>query len=135
MNPLVSMKVGTAVVEVEVPVQILSEMNTRDHWAKRRARFRKQREAVYYTLLPLAPMLRLITANEAAVVTLTRLGPTILDSDNLAGGFKACRDEVANQLGIDDGSSRIEWIYRQAKSRTYSASIRIEKQEVSMTKR
>jgi hypothetical protein len=47
------------------------------------------------------------------VVTLTRLGGRGLDSDNLAGAYKAIRDGVADWLGIDDGDDRIEWRYAQ----------------------
>lgn len=37
----------------------------------------------------------------------------MLDSDNLAGAFKAVRDGVAEAMGIDDGSERLEWRYAQ----------------------
>ena len=46
-------------------------------------------------------------------VTLIAVRQKRLDDDNLAGGFKALRDAIADSLGIDDGDERIEWIYRQ----------------------
>lgn len=46
-------------------------------------------------------------------VTLIAVRQKRLDDDNLAGGFKALRDAIAESLGIDDGDERIEWIYRQ----------------------
>lgn len=64
-------------------------------------------------------------APKRVVVTLTRLGPRKLDSDNLAGSFKAIRDGVADALGIDDGSELIQWEYRQEKSKECSVVIEI----------
>lgn len=46
-------------------------------------------------------------------ITLIAVRQKRLDDDNLAGGFKALRDAIADSLGIDDGDPRIEWIYRQ----------------------
>lgn len=46
-------------------------------------------------------------------VTLIAVRQKRLDDDNLAGGFKALRDAIAESLGIDDGDDRIEWVYRQ----------------------
>lgn len=48
-----------------------------------------------------------------ATITLTRVAPRRLDSDNLAGSFKAVQDEVAALMGIDDGDPRITWVYAQ----------------------
>jgi hypothetical protein len=50
------------------------------------------------------------------VVTLTRIAPRRLDSDNLQGGCKAARDEVAAWLGVDDADPRVEWRYEQSKA-------------------
>lgn len=47
-------------------------------------------------------------------VTLTRVAPSNgLDSDNLQGGLKAVRDELAVWLGVDDRDPRVEWKYAQ----------------------
>lgn len=46
-------------------------------------------------------------------VTLIAVRQKRLDDDNLAGGFKALRDAIAESFGIDDGDERVEWIYRQ----------------------
>jgi hypothetical protein len=48
-------------------------------------------------------------------ITLTRYSSGTLDSDNLAGAFKACRDGVADYLGIDDGDPSLTWAYAQSK--------------------
>ncbi len=46
-------------------------------------------------------------------VTFTRVGPRRLDSDNVQGTLKGIRDEVAKQLGVDDGDMRFVWGYAQ----------------------
>lgn len=56
---------------------------------------------------------RVGTNRTRAQVTLVAVRQKRLDDDNLAGGFKALRDAIAESLGIDDGDERIEWIYRQ----------------------
>ena len=59
-------------------------------------------------------------------VTITRLGPRKLDSDNLATSAKGLRDGIADKLGVDDGDERITWCYAQEKSKTYGVRIEIE---------
>lgn len=47
-------------------------------------------------------------------VTSVRRGGRRMDGDNLAGGYKACRDAVACWLGCDDGDDdRAVWEYKQ----------------------
>lgn len=102
------------IVTIEVPCKVKSEANTRCHWAVRRRRFKEQREAV-----------RLAWANQCnkriwslrpLVITMTHRGRK-MDSDNLAGAFKAVRDEIAAIIGRDDGDESIEWRYRQEKGK------------------
>ena len=114
-------------VEVDLPIRIHSEMNSRDHWRTVRKRASDHHIAVHYSLINFRELLRLIVgANRKIVVTITRLGPGTYDDDNLACGFKFCRDQVAKELGIDDGSNRFEWRYRQERSRVHSARVCIE---------
>ena len=56
---------------------------------------------------------RVGTNRTRAQVMLVAVRQKRLDDDNLAGGFKALRDAIAESLGIDDGDERVEWIYRQ----------------------
>ena len=39
------------------------------------------------------------------VVTITRVAPGVLDTDNLAGAAKSVRDAIAHWLGLDDGKA------------------------------
>ena len=121
-------------IEFTAPVRIESEMNRRDHWAKRKRRFDEQRRTVAYSwpkwTVPTEPVPWPYRGYGPGpfVVTLTRIGPRKLDSDNLASGFKAARDQIAFTLGIDDGSERLTWKYEQerGKPREYAIRVRIQ---------
>lgn len=89
-----------------LPIKVISEANCRDHWAKKMKRVRMHRKTAH----ALCPAFEV-----PCIVTLTRIGKRTLDSDNLAGAFKACRDGIADKLKVDDGSPLIEWRYAQEK--------------------
>lgn len=77
------------------------------HWSQA-ARVVSRQKAVVWTLLapyalPALPV----------VVTLTRRGKKVLDSDNCQRALKAHRDAVAKMLGCDDADPRINWRYEQ----------------------
>lgn len=98
-----------------------SAANLREHWTVRHARTQEQRKAASLQLKTqgrewLAHAKRIL-GNERMRVgcILTRVAPRQLDSDNLQSAFKAIRDEVAAQVGIDDGSPRWTWEYHQRK--------------------
>jgi len=59
-------------------------------------------------------------------ITLTRIALRVLDTDNLASGLKAVRDGVADALGVNDGSSRIEWRYAQERGKPGEYAVRVE---------
>ena len=123
-------------VEFTVPIRIESELNCRDHWATRKRRKDKQREAVYWgyrgaipqsgTLLSKCPF----PAYARLVVTLTRIAPRRItdEHDNLRSGWKGVVDLLAELLNADDGDGRIQWRYEQEKGRPkeYAARVRIE---------
>jgi hypothetical protein len=50
-------------------------------------------------------------------VTITRIAPRELDSDNLASCAKGIRDGVADALRVDDGDERIRWTYKQERGK------------------
>lgn len=103
---------GSWSILIEVPIKVVSEANRRDHWTTRRKRFALQRELVRsaWNASPWAAWR--FAGHPRLLITMTRIGRKC-DSDNLAGAFKAVRDEVAALIGIDDGDERIEWQYRQ----------------------
>jgi hypothetical protein len=113
------------VIVVTLPIKIVSEANLRQHWRKAAARKKLHRQTARLVLQQHA---RPMGETEQFTVTLTRVAPRKLDDDNLASGFKAVRDGIADWLGIDDGSPRIRWQYAQHKSEAghYSAWVRVE---------
>lgn len=124
----------TAPLRIVVPIRIESEMNRREHWTARKKRFDAQRFATWCVLRGEVDLVRLSFA-PVIEVTLTRIGPRTLDGDNLQGGFKAVRDEIARILGIDDGDPRITWRYGQEKGKPKEYAVRIEIREMSREER
>lgn len=91
----------------EIPIRTQNTSNLREHWGDTAKRAKSQRRAVAYRF-PKAQVIPLL------VVVLTRIAPRTLDpGDNLASALKSVRDEVATQLGMDDRSRLVRWVYRQ----------------------
>jgi hypothetical protein len=105
----------------------VSEANKREHWAARHRRSKTQRYAAFAVTksfnlgspakLPLTVMIK-------------RIGPRLLDEDNLQRALKSIRDGIAESLGHDDAPNNgITWKYAQKKSgsnRLYRIEIEIE---------
>ena len=109
---------GLSLVDIFAPIIVVSEANLRGHWWSKDKRRREQRYAAAMVVRTYAPRLFLSNVTH---VTLTRYGVRLLDTDNLAGAFKAVRDGIADALGVDDGT--LPWQYDQLKSQ--SLGIRI----------
>jgi len=98
-------------VNILLPIRIESEANVREHWAVRSKRTREHRSTA---CLMVSPHRRsILSLGTPITVTLTRIAPRDLDDDNLARGFKAVRDGVADALGMDDRDRRLKWAYAQ----------------------
>lgn len=95
-------------IATEIPIKIISTANARLNRFKLASMNRSHRTTVHNALAQVAqpPELPL-------TIVLTRIGPKMLDTDNLAGGFKAVRDGIADWLHVDDGSDQLDWQYRQ----------------------
>ena len=92
-------------------MKIVSVANMRMHWAAKAKLTRDQRTRTRMSLAAVAQSFGVEVL--PVTVVLTRIAPRRLDGDNLQSGFKAVRDGVADWLGVDDGSSMIEWQYCQ----------------------
>lgn len=102
-------------------LRLVSEANSRDHFRTRAARAKAQRAAIG------AGLARVTPPSGPWRVTITRQGPGILDTDNLAGSAKAVRDAVAQWLGVDDGpASPVTWETAQERARGYSVVVVVE---------
>lgn len=107
---------------INIPIRIESTPNLREHWTVRAKRAGKHKHDTYMAL-------RAAKAPHAlpCVVTITRIAPRTLDTDNLAAGCKALRDGVALWLQADDADERIKWRYTQRKGgpKEYAAEVEI----------
>jgi hypothetical protein len=111
-------------VRVTLPLRLVSEANARGHWSKGARRAADQRGTVRVRLngevrawlFQFVPGARFELRNEVRlIVTITRIAPRELDGDNLQRSCKAVRDGIADALGVDDRSPRVEWNYAQRK--------------------
>ncbi len=98
---------------VDVEVLTLSEANQREHPMARAKRVKIQHEAVALALWRDVGRLegpRLLAQEGRLLVCMTRQGARLLDTDNLAGALKGCRDAIAQWLGCDDGAKApVRW--------------------------
>ena len=109
-------------VTVKIPLRTQSENNMREHHYARARRRKKQREVVH---LVVGTTLRAEGIKPPCVVELVRIAPKKLDSDNLQGAFKAVRDQVAAELGVDDRTDAVRWVYDQSKGGVREYAIRV----------
>ena len=114
-------------IDFMVPgLKTVSEMNQREHWAAKNRRKQDQQEHVAVEMLN---ALRGKRIELPCVVKMTRIGPKKMDNDNLAGAMKHCQDQIARQLGVDDGDeSKVIFHHYQMPigSRDYAVKVEIE---------
>ena len=129
---------------LRIPLHTVGEKNQREHWSKKAKRVRAQRNATFVVLINhvrAAPFVRRVpiasqTFRPVGVellcpitVTLTRISPPrnqLRDDDSVVGSLAACRDGVADALGINDSDKRVTWVYRQEKGDAFAVLISIE---------
>lgn len=109
-----------------IPVHLVSESNAHEHWRKRQVRAKTQHEMVKHFLRKVEkPTL-------PCVVTLTRISPRPLDSDNLRGAAKHARDAVAAWMGLpNDRVETVTWEYNELRGepKTYGLDVRFRPRE------
>lgn len=110
-------------------ITVVSEANRRDHWARKARRAKQQRTMASWLVRGFWFLDKSKKPTMPLVITLTRLGARTLDSDNLAGSFKAVRDGIADALGVNDGSKDLDWRYRQAHDKPAGIRIQIQQGE------
>lgn len=102
-----------AYLVLDLPLRTKSLTNQHEHW-RHRARRAKAERLLTRTVWRVAGGAPL-ASGATALVTLTRVSPRELDSDNLPPSMKSVRDELAACLGLDDRDRRIVWAYDQRK--------------------
>ena len=124
--------VARTIITFNTGIKLVSVANLREHWATRAGRNKRHRASAYrataYELASLRSWARMPDTSRPMTITITRIAPRKLDSDNLASSAKAVRDGIAEALGIDDGSELVTWLYAQTKRfpREYGCQVRIE---------
>lgn len=107
-------------------VRVMSEANTRGHWATRHRRNRMQQDLVRVALLRL-DRAGLLAAGRLRVTFSRVRGPRgqVMDSDGLCIAFKHVRDAVAGWLQRDDGDGWYDWRYdpEQVKGKEYGVRL------------
>lgn len=93
------------------------------HWAKRAALTKMHRTYAWAAMREADTAPRLLGP---VVVTLTRVAPRELDTDNLTGGLKAIRDGIADWLGVPDNDPRVIWRYDQRKGEPKKYAVEVE---------
>lgn len=114
-------------VSFTIPIRTVSEANARGHWAGKARRAKAHRFAANaHALAHLDARTRRLVLEGGCVVTLTRIAPRSLDSDNLATSQKSARDGIADALGIDDRDPRVTWQYAQEKGEPGQYAVDVE---------
>lgn len=123
-----------------LPIKTVSEANSSEHWSKKAKRHKRQQFLVRYMFNKETEKIRL-----PCTVTLTRLSPRTLDTDNLQTSMKYIRDEISELLipekagayitrkgtvkrkkGHADNDPRISWCYAQEKWKVLAVKIQID---------
>lgn len=115
-------------IRYDIPIKTVSELNVSCHWAVRAKRKKQQRSVAYLcTMSALEHHYAHMSGFKHITITLTRHGRGILNAhDNLPSAFKACVDGIAQVLSVkQDEDERLEWIYKQEKSKEYYVSVEI----------
>ncbi|MCP4242356.1 MAG: hypothetical protein GY772_17515 [bacterium] len=106
---------------LSVPLRLVSEANAREHWRGRHRRRRAQRGQ-----LALVASASFSRPALPCKISMTRVAPRALDSDNLVSSFKASRDGICDWLGVDDRSDQITWAYAQRKGAVREYALEVE---------
>jgi hypothetical protein len=104
-------------------LQLVSEANAHTHWRQRQKRAKAQRLLASRVL---GPRVAAVKPQLPLAVTITRIAPRPLDSDNAVGSAKHVRDGVADALGINDGDPRVTWVVRQERGAPKTYAVRVE---------
>lgn len=108
-------------IQVTIPIRTTTGLNSRESWQARAKRVKRERAATMQALLAFVhwerktKLLRVLAGAGVVSVHLERVSPREADDDNVVGGLKAVRDEIATWLGVDDGDPRVVWSYSQTR--------------------
>lgn len=115
---------------VEMPIDLVSEANTREHHMKRAARASAQRSNARMYLQQVIRSTGDVLPTLPLIVTLSRIAPRKLDTDNHVVSCKHVRDGIADYFGVNDrDEDKIKWLYgEQVRDDAYGVMVEIKKQ-------
>lgn len=115
-------------IAFDLPIRLKSRANdhTSNHWGKRSKTTEKQHGYVKMILSRDRTYLRTRLRLAGLVVRMVRVAPLSLDDDNLAHAFKAIRDGIALELGINDRDERIAFVPDEERGRARQYAVRLE---------
>ena len=96
-------------IEIKFPIKTVSEANMREHWASKGKRKRQQQHDFHLIWLSHSPG----QVDLPCDITFVRYSCRTMDQDNLAGAFKHVQDQLAREIGVDDGNSQLRFDYQQ----------------------
>lgn len=118
-------------MKLKFPMKLPSVANMRDHWGRTHRRKKEQRQQIAWELKAAMLNQGLRKPSLPVAVHLTRIAPRSLDEgDNLAMAFKTVRDEIADWLGVDDGSKWVDFVYHQRKGKPKEQACEIRFEEL-----
>jgi hypothetical protein len=106
-------------ISFTVPIYTPSLTNLREHYMTRSKRAKLHRLATKAAWAKGVPDDRerfaatALAAGHGLSITLTRISPRRIDMPNCGAALKHVVDQVADELGIDDGDPKHTWIFRQ----------------------
>lgn len=98
-------------------------LNSREHHLARARRVERERKLTRVFMRGVYRPGNKIQLPAVIFITSSRRG--VIDDDNLAGACKAIRDEIATQLGLDDGDARLHWRYKQEKGQRWGVRVEL----------
>lgn len=99
---------------IDLDLALVNEANVREHHQARARRAARERAAARDGL---GLVLRMANLHRPMVVTMTRYGRRVMDTDGLSSSLKHVRDGIADAVGIDDGAACWRWVPVQVISR------------------
>ena len=119
-------------VDWTLPIATVSESNARDHWSKRAARARAQRNHIWVQWRNEWDEKNRGPIVLPCIIRLVRISSRFLDDDNLRGALKACRDGICDCInpgrapGRSDNIEGMSFEYHQEKGKPKEKAVRIQ---------
>lgn len=108
-------------LELVIPIRTVNELNDHTHWRVRQRRAKEQRRVTSMVLSAYNPSDFALPC----VVIMSRMSPRRMDSDSAVASNKFVRDAIADWLGVDDGSTAVDWQYGEQLKGPYCVHVTI----------